>query len=213
MPKASRSIFSQSSPSERYCIIQINCSRSSLPSSPPTHSNQPTDMPASGLKTSKRSKQTPKSSILKTPTKPAAAPSKPSPKATAKALKASAPGKAPAPSGDQFFLNSDHVTVDASLPAVSAAPSRKSRKAAGAPRAVVYIGRLPHGFFEDQLKVRRPSTGARALSLLPPHSPTPFISLACLLPFLPSSPAPLACACCSHSIDRHFWVNLARLLT
>jgi hypothetical protein len=56
-------------------------------------------------------------------------------------------------SGDEFVLNSDHVTVDVAAPSTSAASSTRNKKASGTPRGIVYIGRLPHGFFEDQMKV------------------------------------------------------------
>jgi hypothetical protein len=110
-------------------------------------------MPASGLKTSKKSKQTPKSSIVKSPIakqppKSAAAQSQALPKTKAKVAHQST-------SADDFLLNSDRVTVDEVQPAIGEVAARKpkSRKAPDSPRAVVYIGRLPHGFFEDQLKV------------------------------------------------------------
>jgi hypothetical protein len=110
-------------------------------------------MPASGLKTSKKSKQTPKSSIVKSPI--AKQPSK-SPAAQSQALpKAKAKVAHQSTSADDFLLNSDRVTVDEVQPEIGEAAARKpkSRKAPDSPRAVVYIGRLPHGFFEDQLKV------------------------------------------------------------
>jgi hypothetical protein len=119
-------------------------------------------MPASGLKTSKRSKITPKSSIVKAPAakqpaKLAAASSDAPLKAKAKPTKSSSKAvelHKPS-SGDEFLLNSDHVTVEAVAAAAAAASSKKSKKAAASEaRGVVYIGRLPHGFFEDQIKVR-----------------------------------------------------------
>jgi hypothetical protein len=117
-------------------------------------------MPASGLKTSKKSKLTPKSSIVKSPAtkqpaKPAAAAS---PRAKAKPAKTSSLGAEflKPSSGDEFILNSDHVTVEAVASAAAVTSSKKSKKALVAePRGVVYIGRLPHGFFEDQIKVQR----------------------------------------------------------
>ncbi len=119
-------------------------------------------MPASGLKTSKKSKLTPKSSIVKSPAtkQPArltAASSVASPKAKSKPTKALSASDARqiSSSGDEFLLNADHVTLEAVASAASATSSKKSRKAlVSEPRGVVYIGRLPHGFFEDQIKVQ-----------------------------------------------------------
>jgi hypothetical protein len=162
-------------------------------------------MPASGLKTSKKSKQTPKSSIVKSPI--AKQPSK-SPAAQSQALpKAKAKVAHQSTSADDFLLNSDRVTVDEVQPEIGEAAARKpkSRKVPDSPRAVVYIGRLPHGFFEDQLKVSVRS-----------FLPLLLYSLQSLSSFFLSS----SCTCLTYCIAltdslsaRHFWDNSERFFT